>query len=427
LNKSSNHSPDILSLEKRTFSLHLISQFFHGIAFGTLLLQDIILKKSLFASNFEITLLVFLTSSAFLFSIYGVEMINRSNNPAKTIIIMAALSKIFLLFIPLFENAGFFIFCIAVMSYIDSMIRPTWNTVYKHNYTEENRSKLYSYASSLFTIVLLVIITLFGQLLDVDYKVYKIFYPLSGITDFVSLYILAKLVSTSNGDYMKGVRKFGAGVSFKLIEDILILPVRNLKRIFKVNKPFFRFERNFFFYGMALMIASPAIPIYLVRELNFDYSPISIAKGLAFHVAMIIFTPLMGKMHGSGKPAKFCGYVFSSLVLYPVLLILLKYLNIGFLFFSNDMMLFITFFIFGISMSGVILSWNLSSIYYAPAAEVSNYQAVHITLTGIRGIFSPFIGFAVMELFSISVTFIVSALLFLFAGIMMFFESRRDD
>ena len=87
----------------------------------------------------------------------------------------------------------------------------------------------------------------------------------------------------------------------------------------------------------------------------------------------------------------------------------------------------ITFFVFGISMSGVILSWNLSSIYYAPVAEVSNYQAVHITLTGIRGIFSPFIGFALMELFSIRVTFIVSALLFLFAGIMMFFESRRND
>lgn len=427
MNKSSDQSPAIQSLEKRTFTLHLISQFFHGIAFGTLLLQDIILKKSLFASDFEITLLIFLTSSAFLFSIYGVEMINRSNNPAMTIIIMAAASKVFLLFIPLFEDAGFFIFCIAVMSFIDSMIRPTWNAVYKHNYTEENRSKLYSYASSLFTIVLLVIITLFGQLLDVDYKVYKIFYPLAGITDFISLYILAKLVSKGNGDYLKKVKKFGAGISFKLIEDILILPVRNLMRIFKVNKPFFRFERNFFFYGMALMIASPAIPIYLVQELNFDYSPISIAKGLAFHVAMIIFTPLMGRMHGSGKPAKFCGYVFSSLVLYPVLLIFIKYLDNGFLFISNDMMLFITFFIFGISMSGVILSWNLSSIYYAPAAEVSNYQAVHITLTGIRGIFSPFIGFAIMKLFSISVTFVVSALLFLFAGIMMFLESRRKD
>lgn len=427
MNKSSDQSPAVRSLEKRTFTLHLISQFFHGIAFGTLLLQDIILKKSLFASDFEITLLVFLTSSAFLFSIYGVEMINRSKNPAATIIIMAAASKVFLLFIPFFEDAGFFIFCIAVMSYIDSMIRPTWNAVYKHNYTEEKRSKLYSYASSLYTIVLLIVITIFGQLLDVDYKIYKIFYPIAGITDFVSLFILAKLVSTGNNDYLKEVKKFGAGMSFKLIKDVLILPVRNLMRIFKDNKSFFRFERNFFFYGMALMIASPAIPIYLVQELNFDYSPISIAKGLAFHVAMIIFTPLMGRMHGSGKPAKFCGYVFTSLVLFPLLLISIKYLDNGFLFFSNDIMLFIIFFIFGISMSGVIMSWNLSSIYYSPAAEVSNYQAVHITLTGIRGIFSPFIGFALMELFSISVTFIVSSLLFLFAGILMFLESRTKD
>ncbi|MFC2092913.1 MFS transporter [Bacteroidota bacterium] len=427
MNKSSDQSPAIQSLEKRTFTLHLISQFFHGIAFGTLLLQDIILKKSLFASDFEITLLVFLTSSAFLFSIYGVEMINRSNNPAKTIIIMAATSKVFLLFVPFFEDAVFFIFCIAIMSYIDSMIRPTWNAVYKHNYTEENRSKLYSYSSSMYTIVLLIVITIFGQLLDVDYKVYKIFYPLAGITDFVSLYILAKLVSTGNNGYLKKIKFFSSSISFRLIKDVLMLPVRNLMRIFKDNKSFFRFERNFFFYGMALMIASPAIPIYLVQELKFDYSPISIAKGLAFHVAMIIFTPLMGRMHGSGKPAKFCGYIFSSLVLYPVLLIFIKYLDNGFLFISNDMMLFITFFIFGISMSGVILSWNLSSIYYAPAAEVSNYQAIHITLTGIRGIFSPFIGFAIMKLFSISVTFVVSALLFLFAGIMMFLESRRKD
>jgi hypothetical protein len=427
LNKLSNQSQKTKSFERKTFLLHLISQFFHGIAFGTLLLQDVILKKSLFATDFQITLLIFLTSSSFLFSIYGVEIINRSNNPKSAVIIMGACSKVFLLFIPLFEDAGFFIFCIAVMSYIDSMIRPIWNAVYKHNYSEEKRSKLYSYASSLFTIILLIVITLFGQLLDVDYKIYKIFYPIAGITDFISFYILAKLVSMRKKDYVYNVKKFSGGLSLKLTRDILILPVRNLLRIFKENKAFFRFERNFFFYGMALMIASPAIPIYLVQELNFDYSPISIAKGLAFHLAIIIFTPLMGKMHGSGKPARFCGYVFSSLILFPLFLISLQFFdNISFLI-SKDIILYLTFFIFGISMSGVILSWNLSSIYYAPAAEVSNYQAVHITLTGIRGIFSPFIGFAVMKMFSINVTFVVSACLFLFAGIMMIAEGKRKD
>jgi hypothetical protein len=427
LSKLPDHSLKAKTIEKRTFILHLVSQFFHGIAFGTLILQDVILKKSLHATDFQITLIIFLTSSSFLLSIYGVEIINRSNNQKRTIIIMGALSKVFLLFIPLFENAGFFIFCIAAMSFVDSMIRPTWNFIYKHNYTEEKRSKLYSYASSLFTIVLLIVITLFGQLLDVNYKIYKIFYPLAGITDFIAFLILAKLISLRGNNYINGVKKFTGSISRKLIKDILILPVRNLLRIFKENKPFFRFERNFFFYGMALMIASPAIPIYLVQELSFDYSPISIAKGLAFHIAMIIFTPLMGKMHGSGKPAKFCGYVFSSLFIFPIFLISLQFFDGINFFITKDIMLYITFFVFGISMSGVILSWNLSSIYFAPAAEVSNYQAVHITLTGIRGMFSPFIGFAIMELFSINATFVVSALLFLLAGVLMIIEGKKVD
>jgi len=76
-------------------------------------------------------------------------------------------------------------------------------------------------------------------------------------------------------------------------------------------------------------------------------------------------------------------------------------------------------------MSGITISWNLSSIYYAPSMEVANYQAVHITLTGVRGIFAPFIGYMILKLVSIEATFIVSSLFFLFAGAMMLRESRK--
>lgn len=43
-----------------------------------------------------------------------------------------------------------------------------------------------------------------------------------------------------------------------------------------------------FMYGMAFMIASPAVPIYLVDVLQLSYSPISIAKGLVFYTATIL-------------------------------------------------------------------------------------------------------------------------------------------
>jgi len=399
---------------------------FYGLSFGILMLQYVILKKSLLASDFQVTLLIFLTSSAFLFSIYGTEIINRSNNQARTIIVMAVFSRMFLFLIPFFETPNFFIFCIAAMSYADSLIRPSWNTVFKHNYTNEKRSVLYSYASSLYTIVILIITTLLGYLLDLNYELYKIFYPVAGIFDILAYMNLAKMISLGNALENKFQTKFTGIISKKLFKDVLILPVRNLLRIFKENKPFLRFEINFFLYGMAFMIASPAVPIFLVETLKLDYAPISIAKGLVFYAATILFAPVMGKIHGTGNPTRFCGYLFLALILYPVLMLSIKYFGIDSQLISTDMLLYFTFFYFGVIMSGVSLSWNLSSIFYAPHSEVANYQAVHITLTGVRGLFAPFIGYLILKYISIEATFIVSSCFFLIAGVMMMKESRRE-
>ena len=418
-------SLEIKTIEKKTFQLHLISQIFTGMAFGILMLQDVILKKSLLASDFQVTLLIFLTSSAFLFSIYGPEIINRSNNQSRMIISMAVFSRFFLIIIPLFETPVFFIFCIAAMSYADSLIKPAWNAVFKHNYTSERRSTLYSYASSLLTITTLLVTTLLGYLLDIDFRLYKILFPVAGLFDIMAYINLAKMISIGKLNEHNSDNKFTGKISFALFKDILILPVRNLLRIFRDNKPFYRFEIYFFLYGMAFMIASPAVPIFMVQTLHLDYSSISVARGLVFYTATILFTPVMGRLHGTGNPTRFCGYLFLALILYPLLMLSIKYLGVDRNIISPDTLLYITFFFFGIFMSGITISWNLSSIYYAPSMEVANYQAVHITLTGVRGIFAPFIGYMILKLVSIEATFIVSSLFFLFAGVMMLRESRK--
>ena len=418
-------SLEIKTIERKTFQLHLISQVFTGMAFGILMLQDVILKKSLLASDFQVTLLIFLTSSAFLFSIYGPEIINRSNNQSRMIISMAVFSRFFLIIIPLFETPVFFIFCIAAMSYADSLIKPAWNAVFKHNYTSERRSSLYSYASSLLTITTLLVTTLLGYLLDIDFRLYKILFPVAGLFDIMAYINLAKMISIGKLNEHNSDNKFTGKISFALFKDILILPVRNLLRIFRDNKPFYRFEIYFFLYGMAFMIASPAVPIFMVQTLHLDYSSISVARGLVFYTATILFTPVMGRLHGTGNPTRFCGYLFLALILYPLLMLSIKYLGVDRNIISPDTLLYITFFFFGIFMSGITISWNLSSIYYAPSMEVANYQAVHITLTGVRGIFAPFIGYMILKLVSIEATFIVSSLFFLLAGVMMLRESRK--
>lgn len=418
-------SEELRQLEKKTFSLHMLSNVFMGLSFGILMLHEIILKKSLLGTDFQVTLLIFLSSSAFIFSIYGTELIHRSSNPAKTIIILALISRFFLFIIPLFSTPEYFIFCIAAMSYIDSLIKPSWNTVFKHNYSDSRRSLLYSYSSSLYTIVILIVSTLLGYLLDINYELYKILFPIAGIFDVLSYISLAKMITMGQNLRMIPPGIPGKSLSLKLLEDIFVLPVRNMMRIFKENRPFLRFEAFFFMYGMAFMIASPAVPIYLVEVLQLSYSPISIAKGLVFYTATILFTPLMGRLHGTGNPTKFCGYLFLFLLFYPLSMMGVKYLPGVISFITPEIMLYFTFFLFGILMSGITMSWNLSTIYYAPHYQEANYQSVHITLTGVRGVFSPFIGYLILRYVSIEATFIVSSVIFLLAGIMMLRESRR--
>jgi hypothetical protein len=413
------------SLEKKTFTLHLISQIFGGIAIGVVLLQDVILKKTLGGSDFQVMILSFLVSSSFLFSIYGSELVNRSHSRAKTILIIGIAAKSFLIILPLFENPVYYIACIAIGAYLDALLLSIWNIVFKHNYTDKNRSKLYSYASTFQTLFVLIVTTLSGYLLDMNSSIYKVLFPVAGVFGIMVYWSLARMITLSMDDYSGRAKKVKAHYNLRLLKDIAILPLRNTARIFRENKPFLRFEAYFFLYGMAFMVLSPVIPVFLVDDLKLSYSPISFARGLIFHSALIIFTPLMGRFHGIGNPTKFCGYVFSFLALFPLILVSAKhFISLG-LVTDTNLIVYISFFVFGFAMSGVTIAWALSSIYYAPKNEVSNYQAVHITLTGVRGVFSPALGYAVMKIFDIEYSFYLSAFLFMLGGIMMWKESKK--
>ena len=62
---------------------------------------------------------------------------------------------------------------------------------------------------------------------------------------------------------------------------------------------------------------------------------------MVFHSALILFTPLMGKFHGTGNPTKFCGIYFFNLAFYPFLLISANYLSVFNINLNTKLILFI--------------------------------------------------------------------------------------
>ena len=312
-------------------------------------------------------------------------------------------------------------------AYMDCMLLSSWNIVFKHNYPDEKRTKYFSFVTTISVIITLITLTVFGFLMDKNNNIYKYSFPLAGFFGMLTYFNLSKMIKMSLVNFPMEVFSSNNPYSLKLVKDILIFPARLCKKIFNDNKSFFRFELNFFLYGMAFMVISPALPVYLVDNLHLTYTPISFAKGRVFHSALIIFTPLMGRFHGPGNPTKFCGYIFLVLALYPFILISANYLSVLNINLNISYVVYLAHFIFGLGMSGISISWALSSIYYAPKFEESNYQAVHITLTGIRGLFSPILGYTIMKMFAIEYTFILSVCLFLLGGVLMLRESTKSS
>jgi len=79
--------------------------------------------------------------------------------------------------------------------------------------------------------------------------------------------------------------------------------------------------------------------------------------------------------------------------------------------------------LYGIGMLGVNFAWAISTIELAKHGTPQQYQAIHLTFTGIRGLIVPPLGYLLLVTVPMTWIFVLSFCLFLCAGLLML----RDD
>jgi predicted MFS family arabinose efflux permease len=193
--------------------------------------------------------------------------------------------------------------------------------------------------------------------------------------------------------------------------------------LLKENKPFAAFERSFSIYGMGFIMMQPIIPIYLVDKLNLSYTNNFLAKGVLSQVGLLLLSPMIGKIHDRMHPFKFISRSFALLMVFPLLFV------VSSLWAGSSIIpviiVFVAYFIFGVAMTAVNVSWNMSSIFFAGKEDASIYQSVHVTMTGIRGLIAPILGFTLLKLFNITAVFVVAAGFLAWAAIISYLDYTR--
>jgi len=412
--------------EIKTFKLHTTHMILEGIIDGALLLNEFILIKSLFASNYQIGFLFQFAVIVLLFSVLFNEFIKRARNKKHFLMWVALITRLPLAGLMFFPHsatqiAGNSIYPIIFLGVFlfyylyKPAILPTINLLLRHNYSKNNFGSLYSYSTSVKKIIVLFITFGFGLLLDFDNYAFTYVYPILAILGILSVYLLTRIDYTSHEP-----------IPQSSIWDSLKRIYKKMIEIVIKNKPYRDFEIGFMFYGFAWMATAAVITIFMDKSLHLNYFSISFYKNF-YNLLAIILLPFFGKLIGKIDPRKFGIYTFASMLFHLLFLVLTQYFPYSFEFLGIKfyIMLVISFMFYGIFTATMALLWGIGSSYFCKNEDAGDYQSVHLSLVGFRGLFAPIIGIWAFEAIGYSGTFAIGIVSLLLAVLMMIWSQKK--
>jgi hypothetical protein len=392
--------------EQKAFGLHLGYSFIDGMMRGALIMNEFVFIKSLQGSNYQLGMLFQFSVIVLIFSVLFNELLRRSGNKRRFLRIVAIfthLPLLLLLFFPRQEadisadSVYHLVFLFIFLFYFLSrpLVFPTINLLLKHNYRHNTFGRLYSIATSLNKALMLITTLAYGVLLDHDHYAFAYVFPVLGVAGVFSIFLLSRIEYEEPLTVIK--RSFIDSLKTSFI---------NLGNILKKNIPYRHYEISFMFYGFAFMSTKAVITLFYKDALDLNYSSVAFYEN-SFNILTIILLPVFGKIIGKTDPRKFVVYTYMALALFISFIGLTEYFPFHTEIWGLQIYYFLlTAIVFkGIFAATMALSWSIGSSYFCKKEEAGDYQSVHLTLTGTRGLVAPLIGIYFYELFDFSGTF----------------------
>ena len=415
--------------EKTAFRLHMIYSGIEGIILGVLALNEYVFIHSLRGSNYQLAFLFQFSTIVFLFLVIFNQLRKRIRNKRKMLRITGLVTRLpllLLIIIPRSEAAltgqsgWHYLFLFVFLIYFSGniIIYPAINVLLKTNYRHDYFGKLYSYATSLNKIIILIATFSYGLLLDHDHYAFTYVFPMIGILGVGSLFVL------SNIDYSRVVQHPDSLAFMASVKQSFL----NMVHILKTNKPYLHFEIGFMLYGFSFMVSVTIINIFFQDALQLNYSSVAFYKN-AYNILAILLLPFFGRLLSRLDPRRFAAITFAALFLYILFLLITEFVP-GYtelLGIKIYYMLLIGVVFYGIFAAMMALVWYIGSAYFCKPEEADDYQSVHLSLTGVRSLFAPLFGVYFYELMGFTGTFLLTMAALLAAMALMRWSYRRDD
>ncbi|MCH7792838.1 MAG: MFS transporter [Planctomycetes bacterium] len=146
-----------------------------------------------------------------------------------------------------------------------------------------------------------------------------------------------------------------------------------------------------FVLGTGNLMVAPLLAIVVKERFGMGYFGGMLATSTIPMLMMPVLIPLWSRLLSHWHVVKFRTIHAWVFALANVMFLVASLL-------VNPTLLFLAAMVQGIAFGGGALAWTLGHLDFAPPNRASQYMGVHVTLTGVRGLFAPFIAVGLYQL-----------------------------
>ncbi len=376
------------ALVRRNFLLDFNAAIFYGIFLAGVLTFVPVIARRLGATPFQLSLIVAIPAIGNLIALAS----SRYLQGRRTLPLMMtawSIGRGLFVLMPFVTTPEPFILIVVAHWLIVSFCITGYVQVISQIYPVAIRGRAMAYVRVGFTACATLMTPLFGQWLDL--WGYQLLFPIAALFGVLSGLTFGQVKYTEE---------------FTPRAQDWLQPFRILQR----DASYRAYSLAFSLYGIGILMISPLIPLLLVDELNLSNAQVG-WLGMVNSIAWMLFYIVWGRSIDRR----------GGLWTVQINFILTLVVPLAF-FFAQDLWLLALAQIFlGITVAGTDIGWMNAVMQFARKEDIGAYTALHAFLVGVRGIFAPFAGTALMTLpvLGLRGVFLVGALFILASWLMV--------
>lgn len=255
--------------------------------------------------------------------------------------------------------------------------------VWRNNYAKPVRARLTSRIATVVTIMLALVGAVVGLAMDRDAGLFRLLFPLGALASCAGIWSWSKI-------RLRGHRRLLKAEAENMGDDRPSFNPLKMAKLLIDDKRYGFFMLCQFIIGVGNLMLIPVIVVITADVFGLDY----FRSMLVTHVVPIVMMPVF-----LTQWAKLIDrwHIATYRALHSWLFVLMAVLIFVSVQWHQVWVLYAAVVVRGIAFAGGALAWNLGHNDFARDDNAAQYMAVHVTLTGIRGLAASFIGIAVYE------------------------------